>query len=146
MQSIPCTTFPYKQLLCLPRCIISLRGSFWPWGGRNDLRGNLSLTCMQFIIFTPGRSFWTSTSKERGSLALEIKTSDVLWMSKQCSWSSFLLILLRFCITVTSSSCLFSSLFKLYRKCCAFPIRIWGGIRPCYLVLDKTTVVFCSDN
>lgn len=72
--------------------------------------------------------------------------------TKQNSWSSstfclwcFLLglvFIFRFCATATSSSCLVSSLFERCGECCAFPTGNRDGVRLCYPVFVKTTVIF----
>lgn len=96
-----------------------------------------------------GKKFLNQYFKAEGFLSfgnqlIQYKMNGPLYSeAKQCSWSSSLLLFLfRFCTTATSSSCLFSSLFELCRKCCAFPIGIRDGVRLCCLVFVKTTVVF----
>lgn len=96
-----------------------------------------------------GKKFFNQCFKAEGFISFGnqliqyIMNGPLHSKAKQCSRSSSLLLfLIRFCTTATSSSCLFSSLFELCRKCCAFLIGIRGGVRPCYPGFDKTTVAF----
>lgn len=104
---------------------------------------------MHWVIPSLRRSFWTSTSKQRGSLPLEINSSNIYNEWTTAFWGQtvlmrwfFIIISFRFCTIASSSSYLFSSLSKLCGKSCAFPTGIKYGVRPRYLGFVKTTVIF----